>query len=338
MRRDALVGVVLSTLLTVTASAAGTPVAADRAPRPHGTPQAALAAMPAGYHFDVGRKAARKPQRQWALSAINGRAAWRISRGAGVTVAVIDSGVGPTHELKGQLRAGLNLAGRPPARIDVMDHGTAVASLIAARADGRGISGVSPRVKIVPIRIFDSYRAPAKRVVKAIRWATRQRVDIINLSLVERDSRALRSAVRAATRRGIIIVAGAGNTRASGSQAQYPAAYPGVIAVGAIDKQRELATFSTEGDYVDVVAPGVRVLASDPFSTLSHYSGTSFSTPMVTGVVALMKAVDPRLRPARAVHILRTTARDLGAEGKDPLYGHGLVDAVGAVRKARRTR
>jgi subtilisin family serine protease len=210
-----------------------------------------------------------------------------------------------------------------------------VSSIIAAREDGHGIVGVAPEAKVMSVRIFDDWTAPAHRLVRGIRWAVKHHADVINLSLVERNLPALRSAVRAATRHGIVVVAGAGNDRQSGSPVHYPAAYPGVIAVGAVRADLALAGYSNEGGYVDVVAPGSRVLGSDPFGTLSWYWGTSFATPQVSGVVALMLSANPRLTPAEVQRILRSTADDLGAPGKDRLYGAGLVDARAAVRAAR---
>lgn len=343
MRKEALVGCMLSALLplagaSVQAGATPTGSTVSASPRAEQAPAALPASTTGGYYHDFDRRQSRRRHHQWSLTAVHAKSAWQRSQGRGVTIAVIDSGVGPTWELSGQLLRGVNLAARPPKRIDVVDHGTAVAGLIAARADGRGITGVAPRARLVPVRIFDSYESPTRRLVRAIHWAIRKRVDVINLSLVERNTPGLRSAIRLAIRKRIIVVAGAGNERQSGSPVQYPAAYPGVIAVGAIDKSRELADFSNEGSYVDVVAPGVRVLASDPFDTLSWYSGTSFSTPVVTGVVALMKAANPGLGPLQAERILRATARDLGEPGRDDLFGAGLVDAAAAVKAASRLR
>jgi membrane-anchored mycosin MYCP len=329
------------TLFAAVANAA--PVAVPAAPlaapeQVSAQPEAHLVNGSNGYYHDFSKSQSRRKHRQWSLRTARVRGAWDVSRGRGVTVAIVDSGVGPTWELTGQVTAGTNLASKPPARVDLVDHGTAVASLIAARPGPHGITGVAPASTVLPVRIFDSYEAPSSRVVRGIRWAASHGADVLNLSLVEKDSPELRAAVRYALRRNVIVVAGAGNLRASGSPVQYPAAYPGVIAVGAVDSHLELADFSNEGSYVDVVAAGDRVIACDPFSTLSYYSGTSFSTPTVAGVVALMRSANPRLRSAQAERILRSTARDLGDPGRDRLFGSGLVDAERAVRAARALR
>jgi subtilisin family serine protease len=105
-----------------------------------------------------------------------------------------------------------------------------------------------------------------------------------------------------------------------------------VIAVGAVQPNLQRAAFSNEGDYVDVVAPGTHVLSCDPFDTLSYYDGTSLAAPMVSGVVALMKAARPGLSAPAAERILRRTARDLGEPGHDDSYGWGLVDAAAALK------
>jgi subtilisin family serine protease len=294
------------------------------------------------YYHDLGKAAARKHQPQWALGAIHARDAWKASRGHGVTVAVVDSGIGPTRELDGQIKSTVNLAGPTTKRIDLHDHGTAVSCVIAARHDRpgwKGITGVAPEVDLISVRIFGaSGIAPTTRVAKGIRWAVNHGADIVNASFEDHDKPVLRSAVRYALKHGVIVVAGAGNEGGVGSPPQYPAAYPGVISVGAVRPNLKRASFSNEGDYVDVVAPGTHVLSCDPFATLSYYYGTSLATPVVTGVVALMKAARPGLRPPLAERILRRTARDLGAPGRDDSYGWGLVNAEAAVRDALRGR
>lgn len=292
------------------------------------------------YYHDVGKVAARKHQHQWALGAIHVKESWKAGRGRGVTVAVVDSGVGPTRELDGQIGRTVNLAGRTGKRVDLQDHGTAVSCVIAARPDRpgwKGVTGVAPGVNLMSVRIFGaSGIAPATRVAKGIRWAVDHGADIVNASFEDRDKPVLRFAVRYALKRGVIVVAGAGNEGDVGSPPQYPAAYPGVIAVGAVQPNLQRAAFSNEGEYVDVVAPGTRVLSCDPFDTLSYYEGTSLATPMVTGVVALMKSARPGLTSAAAERILRSTARDLGSPGRDNSYGWGLVDAEAALKEARR--
>lgn len=329
MRRIALTALALA--LVAVASAGTHPTDAP----PQRTPEAAMEATTAVfYSHDFGWRASRERHAQWPLRAMRVRRAWQHSRGRGVVVAVVDSGVGPTPELTGQLVPGVNLGAKPPRRIDLFDHGTAVSSIIAARRDGHGIVGIAPAAKVMSVRIFDDWSAPARRLVRGIRWAVDHHADVVNLSLVERNMPALRSAIRYATEHGVVVVAGAGNDRQSGSPVHYPAAYPGVIAVGAVRADLALAGYSNEGGYVDVVAPGSRVLAADPFGTLSWYWGTSFATPQVSGVVALMLAANPRLTPAEVQRILRSTAEDLGAPGKDRLYGAGLVEAPAAVRAA----
>lgn len=316
-------GAVLGAVLTVT----GLPPAGAAGPD-----------VPYIYYHDVDRAAARKHHEQWALGAVHARSAWELSRGRGVTVAVVDSGIGPTRELAGNVSRTVNLAGPTTKRTDLQDHGTAVSCVIAAAADRRGlkgITGVAPAARIMSVRVFGaSGVAPTSRVAQGIRWAVNHGADVVNASFEDRDKPVLRSAVRYALRRGVIVVAGAGNEGDVGSPPQYPAAYPGVIAVAAVTPDLERADFSNEGDYVDVAAPGSHILSCDPFDTLSYYEGTSLATPVVTGVVALLKSVRPRLGPADVERILRRTARDLGPVGRDDSYGWGVVDAAAALRAA----
>lgn len=293
-------------------------------------------------HHDFGKGESRRPHSQWPLRALNVRSAWGVSRGAGVTVAIIDSGVGQSRELDGQLTStAADFVTGDPSRVDTSDHGTAVASVIAARADGHGIAGVAPAAKVMSARIFDGFSAPRTRLVRAIRWTADQRPDVLNLSLTERPAPELRAAVRYAQSKGVIVVAGAGNDgtdTADGAPLTYPAAYRGVIAVGAVRGDRSRAGFSNAGRFVDVVAPGKRVLAADPGNTLSWYDGTSIAAPHVAGVIALMLSANPRLTAASVTRILRETATDLGVRGKDSEFGWGLVNARAAVVAARNTR
>jgi len=287
------------------------------------------------FYHDLSASESQQPQVQWSLRATHVRQAWPRSRGAGVVVAIVDSGVGPTWELDGQLAPGINIAGPVPPRIDNQDHGTAVACVIAAREDGHGINGVAPAAEVMSVRAFSTAIAPNPRVARGIRWAVDHGADVLSLSFDDtRDNTRLRQSIRYALHRKVIVVASVGN---DGAQVvEYPASYPGVIGVGAVKPSLDLAGFSTEGAEVDVVAPGVHVLSCDPFDTLSWYSGTSFATPLVAGIVALMKANHPGLTPKQAERTLQATADDLGDPGPDIRYGYGLVDAPRALRALNR--
>ena len=302
-----------------------------------------LASRPNSRYHDFGKLESRRRHPQWPLHVMRVREAWSSfpSRGAGVIVATIDSGVGPGRELDGQLVDAADLVTGRPSRVDDVDHGTAVASLIAARADGHGIVGVAPTARVMPVRIFDGYSAPRTRLIRAIRWVADHHADILNLSLTEHPASDLRAAINYALLKGVIIVAGSGNdgTSTVGRTAPtYPAAYPDVIAVGAVRRDLSRAGFSNAGGFVDVVAPGKHVLAADPGDTLSWYDGTSFAAPHVSGVIALMLSEEPRLTAASVTRILRKTAIDLGPRGRDPEYGWGLVDARAAVEAAAGAR
>jgi thermitase len=288
-----------------------------------------------GFYHDLDAVESQKPQVQWSLRATHVRQAWSHSRGGGVVVAIVDSGVGPTWELDGQLVPGINIAGPVPPRVDNQDHGTAVACVIAARDDGRGINGVAPAAEVMSVRAFSRPNAPNPRVAWGVRWAVDHGADVLSLSFDDtRDNTRLRQSIRYALDRKVIVVASAGND--GDEVVEYPASYPGVIGVGAVRPSLDLAGFSTEGADVDVVAPGVHVLSCDPFDTLSWYSGTSFATPIVAGIVALMKADHPGLTPKQAERTLRGTADDLGDPGRDIRYGSGLVDADRALRSLHR--
>ena len=322
----------------VTLTAAGTDGTALAAAPTHPPEAGSSWRTPPGieYYYDFGVQESRRPHAQWSLRSIRAREAWRLATGRGVTVALVDSGIGPSRELDGRAVVVDFVTNRDPARrVDRSHHGTAVASVLASRSDGKGISGVAPQASLLSVRVFDVWSAPDARIIRAIRWAADHGADVLNLSLTARNTPKLRGAIRHAISRGVIVVAGAGNDGV-GSRPRYPAAYPEVIAVGAITRSRERAELSSTGKYVDVAAPGEEVLASDPGNTLSWYSGTSLATPHVAGVVALMLEVNPRLTQARAERILRATARDLGSPGKDTSFGYGLIDARAAVVAARR--
>ncbi|TDB71070.1 type VII secretion-associated serine protease mycosin, partial [Micromonospora sp. KC721] len=176
----------------------------------------------------------------WALRRLDPASAWRITRGEGVTVAVIDSGVSPSHPLlKGQVREGRDVNGLPQAqgRCDLAGHGTIVAGIIAGRDDtGAPYSGIAPAARILPVRVLQDTRRTNDpglplQIAAAIRWAADQDVEVINLSLVTIDHPELADAVRYALDEGVVVVAAAGN-RAQDQRdlPAYPAAYPGVIA------------------------------------------------------------------------------------------------------------
>ncbi|HEX4492282.1 MAG TPA: S8 family serine peptidase [Acidimicrobiia bacterium] len=268
---------------------------------------------------------------QWALPDVGFPDAWPLTQGAGVTVAVVDSGVLGTHEdLAGSVLSGADFVSPGNGWNDRLGHGTFVAGLIAAHVgNGRGIAGAAPNVKILPVRVLDSGGSgTSANVAAGIVYAANHGAHVINLSLGGTGADpGERAAVDYAISKGAVVVAAAGNSGQTGSPAIYPAAFPEVLAVGAVDSHNAHAAFSNVGSYVDVVAPGVNVLSTYNGSTHSYAQGegTSFAAPYASAAVALVEASNPKLDPVGVTSFVEGTAIDLGPRGRDAWYGAGLV-------------
>ncbi|GAA2830537.1 type VII secretion-associated serine protease mycosin [Kribbella solani] len=280
----------------------------------------------------------------WATTWLAPERAWPVSTGSGVTVAVIDSGVDADHpQLRGAVLPGKDVLtpGDKRADFDCVSHGTAVASIIAARPlNGVGFRGVAPGARILPIRVSErdaneqqGAAVDATVFAGAIRYAADAGATVINISLsLYVDQKPVRDAVRYAQRHDALIVAAAGNAhnQQGPDPVTYPAAYPGVLGVGAMTIDGSRLSNSQVGAYVDISAPGGGVLAATRVNGHRYYDGTSFATGFVSGTAALVRAADPHLPAAEVAKRLMATATP--APGPSDQYGAGVVNPYRAVR------
>lgn len=280
----------------------------------------------------------------WAQQLLDLKQAWTHSTGAGVTVAVVDSGVDADHpQLHGKVLAGRDfvLPGNGRGDFDCVSHGTAVASIIAATpVPGVGFRGIAPDARVLPVRITerefsdsgDPIPINPDAVANGIRFAADQGAKVINLSLSGYgDYTAVRDAVAYAQAKDALVVAAVGNRAKLGMVASYPASYDGVLGVGSIDIEGARSSDSQIGAYVDLVAPGEDVLAAASKAGHNYWQGTSFAAPMVAGVAALVRSAWPDLpAPQVAARILATTDPARGGRGSGE-YGAGVVDPYRAV-------
>ena len=281
---------------------------------------------------------------EWHVGFLHLAEAQRISQGDGVTVAVIDTGVDATHpDLQGNVLPGIDAWS--PARdghTDQRGHGTAMASLIAGHGHGDGgrdgILGVAPKAKILPVAVFPpgstdaQPQYPPADLAAGIRWAADQGVQIINMSLGGSSDRRVQDAVNYAASKGVVMVAAAGNLP-DANEVNYPAAYEPVIAVSGIDRTGEFGSFSVSGRGVDLAAPGADIPGAIPGSGYFTASGTSNSTAIVSGVLALLKSKYPTLSPDQLFQRLKATAIDKGPAGYDNQYGWGVIDPLAALTR-----
>lgn len=275
---------------------------------------------------------------QWNLDMIGAPTAWPTTTGAGITVAVIDTGVDPTHP---------DLAGHVLPEIDLMPdvdpigpettHGTRIASLIAGSINGAGMAGVAPDVSILPVAALDETGAgDSSTVAAAIIAAADAGAKVINLSLggPGRDP-VLDQACLYAWRKGVILVAAGGNSYQFGNFTQYPAGSPYVVAVASVDSRGNPSTFSNTGSYIDLAGPGEDVVAAVPGNAYDTESGTSFSAPHVAATLALVAAANPDLSASQIVRVAELTAQDdVSGNGRDDQLGYGIVRADRAVATA----
>ncbi|MFR9726939.1 type VII secretion-associated serine protease mycosin [Streptomyces sp. MS19] len=304
---------------------------------------ASLTAAPAA-HADGGRcsfPADPIAERPWSLQRVQLDQLWTRTRGAGVRVAVIDSGVDTTNpQLTDAVDAasgGDFLPGDTGPTDDPAGHGTKVAGIIAARPlDGSGFVGLAPDATVIPIQQNDSEgNGTVAGLVQAIDHAVAAQADIINISqdvdgVLGPDSELAR-AVDDALAAGAVVIASVGNSGADGRERRtYPAAYDGVLAVAASDRNNERATFSQPGDFVGIAAPGVDMVSTVPGGGQCVDNGTSFAAPYVAGVAALLRAANPGWTPRQIVSHLQQTA-ERPAPGPDSDIGWGVVDPVRAL-------
>jgi subtilisin family serine protease len=242
---------------------------------------------------------------------------------------VIDSGIDVSHpELAGSIAESFDALAIPGSP---HKHGTAIAGLIAAHAR---LVGAAPDAKILAVRAFDAKDAGAEsttfNILKGIDWAATHGARVINMSFAGPPDPAMHRALEAAHKKGIVLVAAAGNAGAKSSPL-FPAADPNVIAVSATDADDKLFEQSNRGRHITVTAPGAQILVAAPDSGYDVSSGTSFSAAEVSGIAALMIQRKPGLTPDQIRGVLRATAKDLGPKGPDEMFGAGLVDAYGAL-------
>ncbi|GIF69707.1 hypothetical protein Ais01nite_77420 [Asanoa ishikariensis] len=271
----------------------------------------------------------------WQLDSLRISRAHQITKGAGVTVAVVDTGVQATNQdLAGQVVPGKAFAsdvaadGRTDPDQDV-SHGTGMASLIAGRGGGQQrLLGIAPDAKIMPAAIGMSRETSAQ----AVRWAADQRVGVINISLEPSSTFYLsdiNESIAYAQQRDIVVVVSAGN---QGGDVSSFARLPGVVSVSAIDRKGAVWSGSNRGHELAVSAPGVDVIMSvNQGNGYGVGDGTSQAAAITSGVVALIRAKFPDLDAANVVNRLIKTATDKGEKGRDGLYGFGVVDPVRAL-------
>ena len=278
---------------------------------------------------------------QWHLPKIAAPAAWDVTTGqTNVRIAVIDSGVDPsTPDLSGRLLGnGYDFVNFDNDPRDDNGHGTAVAGTAAASGNnGQGVASVAWGVSILPIKVMGadgngSYSA----IASGINYAATNGARIINLSLGgTSSSRTLQDAVKFAWSRGAVVIAAAGNNGTTNPV--YPAAYTECVAVSAINSSDTITSWSSRGSYVDICAPGENIATTGTNGAYVAMSGTSFSSPIVSGVAALAASLNPTLNNTNIVNLLRSTADDLGTAGVDTLYGSGRVNASKVVAGAAPT-
>jgi hypothetical protein len=269
---------------------------------------------------------------QYANAKLRLPQAHTLAQGANVTIAVIDSGIDAKHpELVNAVADSFDALG---SKEGPHVHGTGIAGAIVAHAR---LMGSAPQARILGIRAFGAAPNGAQStsfvILKALNYAAEHGAQIINMSFAGPKDPLIERGIAATAARGILMVAASGNAGAK-SPPLYPAANANVIAVSATDAQDKLFTASNRGGHIAISAPGVDIFLPAPDEKYQITSGTSFSAAYISGLAALMLERNPALKPDEVRAILMKTARDLGAPGRDDLFGAGAADAFAAVSAA----
>jgi hypothetical protein len=258
-----------------------------------------------------------------------------------VRVAIIDTGIDTTHpDLARQIITTINIFGTS-TMTDIQGHGTHTAGIIAAKPNPQTQTrGICPTCQIIAIKAIndDGYGSDVT-VAQGIDDAITAGAKVINLSIGSvNDAPAIKAAIERALAADINVVAAAGNNDQSPGKVVFPAAYPGVISVTAIDKDNAIASFAQNNPGIDIVAPGVEILSTSPFGNgYSTEQGTSTAAPQVTATIALIRALRPDFSAQQTQELLLAHTIDLGDPGYDTTFGHGLLHVDNVIKAAQQT-
>lgn len=268
---------------------------------------------------------------EWHHVTLGSAQAWNATLAVGRIIAILDTGVDAGHpDLADALLPGWDFSDDDPDPSDLNGHGTRVAGVAAAVTDnGRGVAGMAWGAAILPVRVADaSGWATSWTIAQGLDHAASQGAHVANLSFdFLAGSQTVLAAAQAAVEQGMVVVASAGNCGCTEGFADTP----WLLSVAATTSSDGLASFSSRGAFVDLAAPGQAIQTTSLGGGYGAWSGTSFSAPLVAGLVALLQAAEPALTPAEVEARLTATAVDLGAAGWDPSFGHGRVDAAAAL-------
>lgn len=294
----------------------------------------------------------------WGVKQMQADKVWETSRGRGVRVAILDTGVDPNHlDYKINHKGAINFTisnddGQihPERWIDDKGHGTLMSGIIAAADNGFGIVGVAPEAELYAVKVLGGLTSKGytEHIISGIYWAADNGMDVANMSITaginnnvfwqEKMAKALDYAYQ----KGVLLIGSAGNNGLTDGAVNWPAAYnKAVVAISAIQGDGSLASFSSYGPAIELTAPGVQITSTAISRSTSFFvpgagyyeaaNGTSVAAPLVTGLAALIKAKNPQLTSQQIRDILDSTAVDLGEPGRDESFGYGLVNAYDSV-------
>ena len=287
----------------------------------------------------------------WGIKKIDADIVWPKTKGKGVRVAVLDTGIDSRHRnLQANVKRGVSCVENVTSAHDDNGHGTHCAGIIAAnlpsgrRRPNASIYGVAPEASIFPVKVLN-YNGDGllSAILSGLEWCLHNKMDIVSMSFRIRSdspSQALQQACMTLWQRGLLLVAATGNDREDKKKpggrsltVGYPAQYDSVLGIGATDKLDTIAPFSNTGKGVDLVAPGVGILSTYRDNRYRELSGTSQACPHVAGVAALLKSYRKELSNEQLKMVLLGTADPLGMGEPDEVYGRGLLNATGAIEQ-----
>lgn len=273
------------------------------------------------------------PTIPWGVEEIKAPLAWKKSEGKNIKIGVVDTGADFSHpDLRSSLAGGVNFIQRNRPAYDDNGHGTHIAGTIAADNKSSGILGVAPKSSIYAVKAFDKNgSAFVSDIILAIDWCVRHKMDIINMSFgMKNRSISLRDSIRSAHKAGVIVVASSGNDGEKGS-IDYPARFTQTIAVGATEKNRQIASFSNQGKGINIYAPGNKIYSTWLNNGFNTISGTSMATSHVSGTIALLLSIRSGLTTNKIKALLKRTALPLKTKTRNST-STGIVNAYKATQ------